>query len=164
MGRKQHEKVTVIGAYPGKRVRMIKNSYAPGEVSIPAGQSLSVDVYAPVGFISQTKALLLQWYFFSGATTGFKHVQVVQAGLEIGMLLGRQNVGTNFSKELYYRYGRFESCDEMMPATEDAQIKAQEMIIFDDKTPVTVKFYNATNVAENVAKRFNFWVQEEKVT
>lgn len=148
MGRKQHERVTVIGSYPSRNVAL-------AEFSSSAQQNLGVkveyEVYAPAGTVAQTELVRLKWGAYANNTYGNKTLALISNNRKIGVLYGVASVEQNME----YTYGEWLLTSSRKPADVTAQYHAQKQVSFSDTDPLVIQFDN-TSTANSVGAREYF--------
>jgi hypothetical protein len=148
MGRKQHERVTVIGSYPSRSVAL-------SEFMSSAQQNIGVkqeyEIYAPPGTVAQTELVRLKWGAFASAAYGNKTMALISNNRKIGVLYGVAVVDQNME----YTYGEWLATSSRKPADLTAQYHAQKGVSFSDTDPLVVQFDN-TSTANSVSSREYF--------
>lgn len=161
MGRPEHQKVTQISANPYKTIRKLPLDFSN---VILAGGVQSIDLYAPVGYISKVLNIGFIYNPIAGATSGTLALKVIaytNPTSWVGFLLGE----TLYSKALWYRYGRFDATvDTQFPEDKTAQFSIIDKIVFDETNKLSIQFYNTTNASDaGSSKVLTLWVQDEKI-
>jgi hypothetical protein len=148
MGRKQHERVTVIGSYPSRSVAL-------AEFISSAQQNLGVkveyEIYAPEGTVAQTELVRLKWGAYASNTYGNKTMALISNQRKIGVLYGVAVVDQNME----YTYGEWLLTTSRKPADLTAQYHAQKGVSFSDTDPLVVQFDN-TSTANSISSREYF--------
>lgn len=148
MGRKQHERVTVIGSYPSRSVAL-------SEFSSSAQQNLGVkveyEVYAPAGTVAKTELVRLKWGAYANNTYGNKTLALISNMRKIGVLYGVAVVDQNME----YTYGEWLLTSSRKPNDAGAQYEAQRGVSFSDTDPLVIQFDN-TSTANSVGAREYF--------
>lgn len=148
MGRKQHERVTVIGSYPSRNVAL-------AEFTTTAQQNIGVkveyEVYAPPQTVAQTELIRLKWGAFATAAYLNKTMALISNNRKIGVLYAVSTV----DKNLEFTYGEWLEHSSCKPANQSAQYEAQKGVSFSDVDPLVIQFDNTSN-ANSVSSREYF--------
>lgn len=153
MGRKEHERVTVIGSYPSRDVAL-------AEFQSSAQQNLGVrteyEIYAPPGTVASTELIRLKWANFATSSYGSKSLAVISNQRKVGVLYAVATVDSN----LEYTYGQWLegagiTYSSQRPADKTAQFEAQRGVSFSDVDPLVVQFDN-TSTANSTGLREYF--------
>jgi hypothetical protein len=145
MGRKQHERVTVIGSYPSRDVALLEQTTS---VQQNLGTKVEYELYAPAGTVAQTELVRLKWGGFASSAYGNKTLALISNNRKIGVLYGVASVEQNME----YTYGEWLATSTRKPADLTAQYHAQKGVSFSDTDPLVVQFDN-TSTANSVASR-----------
>jgi hypothetical protein len=148
MGRKQHERVTVIGSYPSRDVALAE-FISSAQQNI--GVKVEYEVYAPAGTVAQTELVRLKWGAYATAAYGNKTMALISNNRKIGVLYGVAVVDQNME----YTYGEWLATSSRKPADLTAQYHAQKGVSFSDTDPLVVQFDN-TSTANSVSSREYF--------
>jgi hypothetical protein len=170
MGRKQHERITVIGSFPSKAVALAEFSSLDPQ---NAGTKVEYEVYAPEGVIATTELIRLRWAKLGAGVTdayGNRVVALISNQRKIGVLYAVQLA----SQECHYTYGQWEPdkvvSDTAFPTTmkpidKTAQYHAQKGVSFSDTDPLVIQFDNTStaNSASGTARQYFVRYSYEKV-
>jgi subtilisin family serine protease len=148
MGRREHEKVTVIGSYPSRSVALTEFSSSAQQ---NIGAKVEYEIYAPPGTIAETELVRLKWGGFANNTYGNKTLALISNQRKIGVLYGVASVEQNME----YTYGEWLLTSSRKPADLTAQYHAQKGVSFSDVDPLVVQFDN-TSTANSVSSREYF--------
>jgi hypothetical protein len=148
MGRKQHERVTVIGSYPSRSVALAE-FISSSQQNI--GVKVEYEIFAPAGTVAQTELVRLKWGAFATAAYGNKTMALISNNRKIGVLYGVAVVDQNME----YTYGEWLATSSRKPADLTAQYHAQKGVSFSDSDPLVVQFDN-TSTANSVSSREYF--------
>jgi hypothetical protein len=168
MGRREHQKVTVIGAYPSLSAVMLGGSYA---MPIGAGQDFTTNIVAPEGHIGRIKGLSVGFPSVAGATSGSIGISLLAGNdYAIGLGYGEKNephqAGAHLNGDLIYKHGMWFNADnQVYPVSQDVQHSLWHDYPIDDQYGVRVVFRNFTNVLSpgTASKYIWVWVELEKV-
>lgn len=156
MGRKQHERVTVIGSYPSRKVAL-------AEFSSSAQQNLGVkveyEVYAPANTIATTQLVRLRWASYATSAYGNKTMALISNMRKVGVLYGVSTV----DQSLEYTYGEWLNTTSRKPADAGAQYDAQKGISFTDIDPLVIQFDNTSTANSTGAREYFIRYSYEKV-
>lgn len=159
MGRKQFERVTVIGAYPGRKVRAVDQRLT---TPIPAGGSIKVDIYASPGTMARVKSMHLEYNAFPSTGGTGKYIGLLTGN----MLIWNTQAFANGSNEpLLFHHGYWRTASGYKwPDTTDAQVGMMENLVFLDTVPMSVIFKNDSDASDGgVEKIIGLWLEEEKI-
>lgn len=148
MGRKQHERVTVIGSYPSRSVALSELSTT---ATLAAGAKIEYEVYAPPQTVAKTELVRLRWNKLSAAVTsayGSRTMALISNMRKIGVLYA---VGSA-EMDLQYTYGEYLNHSSCKPANAAAAYEAQKGVSFSDTDPLVIQFDN-TSTANSVQER-----------
>jgi hypothetical protein len=145
MGRKQHERVTVIGSYPSRSVALAE-FISSSQQNI--GVKVEYEIFAPAGTVAQTELVRLKWGAYASAAYGNKTMALISNNRKIGVLYGVAVVDQNME----YTYGEWLATSSRKPADLTAQYHAQKGVSFSDSDPLVVQFDN-TSTANSVSSR-----------
>jgi hypothetical protein len=148
MGRKQHERVTVIGSYPSRSVALAE-FISSSQQNI--GVKVEYEIFAPAGTVAQTELVRLKWGAYATAAYGNKTMALISNNRKIGVLYGVAVVDQNME----YTYGEWLATSSRKPADLTAQYHAQKGVSFSDSDPLVVQFDN-TSTANSVSSREYF--------
>lgn len=168
MGRKEHQKVTVIGAYPSLSTRLLGGEYID---NIPSGGDLYATIKAPEGYIARVKGLSVGYNGF-GASTGRMAISLLSGGsnfqFPVGLGYGEKNVYTvseGGSAELLYKHGMWFNADYMVyPISQEVQQRLWLDYPIDDTNGIRVAWLNRSEKSDGGAKKYIWiWAEIEKV-
>jgi hypothetical protein len=145
MGRKQHERVTVIGSYPSRNVALSEFSTS---AQLNLGTRIEYEVYAPVGTVAKTELVRMKWEGYASATYGNKTLALISNNRKVGVLYGVASV----EQKMEYTYGEWLLTSSRKPADLTAQYHAQKDVTFSSTDPLVIQFDN-TSTANSISVR-----------
>lgn len=148
MGRKEHERVTVIGSYPSRNVALAEFTSSAQQ---NLGTKVEYEVYAPADTVATTQLVRLKWGAYANNTYGNKTLALISNQRKIGVLYGVAVVDQNME----YTYGEWLLTSSRKPAESGAQYDAQKGVSFSDVDPLVIQFDN-TSTANSVGSREYF--------
>lgn len=160
MGRKEHQKVTIIGSFPSIGTELIGGDYSTG---VAKSSDDIYNFYAPEGHIARLKAISVTYKDISNATSG-------QQGISI--LVGKNSlIGAGYAEkkgttrgDLKYNHGKWTNADNRKEPIDDiSQAVLLQNVVITDTQPLRVVFRNFTDVGESVSKQVWAWVELERV-
>lgn len=168
MGRKQHERVTVIGSYPSKKSGLATFTTSD---SLALNQRVEYEVYAPANTIAYSELVRLRWAKLGAGVTdayGNRVMALISNQRKIGILYAVQLA----SQECHYTYGQWEPdkavSDTAYPTTmkpKDAtsQYHAQKGVSFTDLDPLVIQFDNTSTANSTSTRSYEIRYSFEKV-
>jgi hypothetical protein len=159
-GIQQWSKNVQVQANPGKRLRYLDASFLTGVAALTG--VATINLYAPIGFISRVKIARLKWDPIAGATSGSVAISVASQSTALLTTCSQAwNGGA-----LDYGYGLWMNTPAtVLPIDQTAQFLMQNNMVFDENNPLQVYFENKLNVADpGVKKWINLWIEDEKIT
>lgn len=166
MGRKEHQKVTVIGAYPSLSTQLLGGEYVN---SVGAGQDFSNVFLAPEGYIARIKGFTIGYSQF-GATSGSIAISVLAGNFyHIGLGYGEKNephaAGSPLNGDLIYKHGMWFNADRSVyPVSQEVQHSLWHDYPIDDTNGIKIVWRNFTEKSDNAAQKYCWlWVELEKV-
>jgi hypothetical protein len=157
MGRREHERVTIIGSFASREVAFIEN--LPSTI-LASGQFLEVDIFSPKDTVSKVLGMQLAYGAFTSGATGTKRVLVLHGNNKVGVTYAVGNANTL----LQYTHGEWTGTTEVFPSDKSAQYVAQSHAVFDDVNPLRIRFENNGSIWDkDIVKRIYLWVERERV-
>lgn len=148
MGRKQHERVTVIGQLPVKSVGVLQFSTSAQQ---NLGTKVEYELYAPADTVAETDLMNLVWGSFATNTYGSKTLALIANNRTLGIVYGVATV----DQPLRFTYGQWENISSCKPANQTSQYLAQKGVVFSDTNPLVIQFDN-TSTANSISERSYF--------
>jgi hypothetical protein len=156
MGRKQHERVTVIGSYPSKAVALAELTTAAQQ---NLGTKVEYEIYAPGGTVAESQLIRLKWGGFATSAYGNKTLALISNNRKIGVLYGVATV----DQSMEYTYGEWLQTTSRKPADLTAQYHAQKKVTFSDTDPLVVQFDNTSTANSTGSREYAVRYSYEKV-
>ena len=154
MGRREHEKVTVIGSYPSKQTYYAANDHGLFIGPPVYGVPVEIEIYPNEPLLCKTDQVTLEFGKWGAGTGAGRAVGLLGNNRQIGIVFGSSN---KCNTDLKYTYGEWTGADaKQSPVNPTAQWMAQQSAVFDDENPLTVIFttYNQSEPAPQNTKMY----------